>query len=190
MTQPAYFVFGVEASGTRMLTDLLIACGAIGSAGHGQAHDSGLPRAGTLSKPIVWRRSFPHARKTPSVPLLADEMRQAGWDPYALVIVRDTLANTRAQVTAHAPSIEAAWEKNQGEFAAIFNGLTIAAVPFEVLTYENIVARPIDTQDYLSTLPGLSRPVKYKTIRDANAKHYEAWRADAGRVDPEPAPVE
>jgi len=182
VSEPGYFVFGVEGSGTRMLTDMVIGCGAIGSAGHGQAHDSELPKAGSVNNPIVWRRSFPHARQTPSVAILAGKMREAGWDPYALVIVRDTLANTYGQVTAHAPTVRAAWEKNQSEFAAMFNGLTIAQVPYDVLTYENIVARPIDTQDYLAQLPGLRRPDKYKTIRDANDKHYQAWRADLARA--------
>jgi len=171
-----YFVFGVEGSGTRILTKLMINAGAHGDSGHAQKFDSGLPSTDEVDGSIVWRRSFPHARRGVPVSVLAGDMRSNGWSPYALIIVRDTVANVRAQVPAHAGSIHEAWRKNQKEFSLMFMGVRGAFIPFEVLTYENVVARPVETQDYLGSLPGLRKPDSYVDINDANVKHWQAWR--------------
>lgn len=174
--KPAYLVLGVEGSGTRMLTQIMIAAGAKGDGGHGQAFDKELPEEETLDRPIVWRRSMPHAGKTPDISVMAHELRRAGWEPYGLIIVRDTVANVRAQVPAHAPGIHEAWEKNQQQFALMFMGIRGAFIPYDVFTYENIVARPKDMQDYIGSLPGLHSPDPYLDIKDANEKHWATWR--------------
>lgn len=179
-----YLVYGCEGSGTRMLTRILMAAGATGDGGHGQTFDKGLPQASEASAPIVWRRSWPHANKTPDVASMASEMRSAGWIPYGFVIVRDTVANVRAQVPDHAKSIEDAWRKNQQMFALMFAGLYDADVPFEVFTYENLIMRPHDVQDYLGYLPGLRTPRPYVEVNDANVKHWMTWRRS------HPGPVE
>jgi hypothetical protein len=180
----AYLVFGCEGSGTRLLTRILIAAGARGDHGHGQKFDDGLPTAADSDPTIVWRRSWPHARKTPDTTAMVQQLRDAGWSPYAFVIVRDTVPNVRAQVPAHAADIAAAWQKNQEMFATMFAGLYSEQVPYEVLTYEGLIARPYDVQDYLGYLPGLRTPTPYVEVKDANEKHWTAWRAD------HPRPVE
>jgi len=172
-----YLIFGMEGSGTRMLTRLFIAAGAHGDGGHAQSIDDVMPTTGELDCPIVWRRSFPHARQAVDVLEMANRMRSAGWSPYSIVIVRDSLANHRAQVPDHAMSVAEAWAKNQKHFALMFSGLRNAGVPFEVWTYENIVQRPYDVQDYIGTMQGLDRPEKYTKIVDASEKHWETWRA-------------
>jgi len=179
-----YLVYGCEGSGTRMFTRMLIAAGAVGDGDHGQKFDGGLPTASETSRAIVWRRSWPHAHKTPDVASMASEMRSAGWSPYGFVIVRDTVANVRAQVPDHARTVDEAWRKNQQMFALMFRGLYDADVPYEVVTYENIVTRSEDMQDYLSYLPGLTVPEDYAAVSDANAKHWMKWRQS------HPRPVE
>lgn len=180
----AYLVYGCEGSGTRLLTRIIIEAGARGDHAHGQKFDQGLPPADSIDGTIVWRRSWPHAQRTPDIPAMVTAMREAGWSPYALVIVRDTVPNVRAQVPAHAETIDAAWQKNQEMFAAMFSGLYRVKVPYDVLTYEGLVARPYDLQDYIGTLPGLHTPQPYVDVTDANTKHWAAWRTD------HPVPVE
>jgi hypothetical protein len=175
--RPAYLVYGLEGSGTRMLTQILIAAGALGDGGHGQRFDKELPEATETEQPLVWRRSFPHAGKTPDVPDMAKRMRDAGWNPYALIIVRDTIANVRAQVPAHAPGIEEAWQKNQAQMPLMFIGVRGSFLPYEVFTYENMIARPQAMQEYIGSLPGLKTPDPLLTIKDANEKHWAKWRA-------------
>lgn len=142
-------VLGAESSGTRLLTRLLINYGFVGSDDHVQPHDSALPIAD--EKSIVWRRSFPHDGTMPSVRRLNSKSRKAGYEPKAIVLVRDFFALRESQQSRYGYSDEQVQSNLSGFFAQVFVDLTSLGIPFIVIPYEALVQRPASTMSRIIT---------------------------------------
>ena len=165
----AILVFGPESSGTRLWTQILIAAGCHGSAEHYQSWD-GKPPVGDL---IVWRRSFPHSGKWPVVRHMVERLEDAGYDDVqALVATRDWHATIQSQIKhGHVRSREKALLHLRRAYPTIFGQLDDCRIPFEVVSFEALVARP---EQYMAvTLASLGMgPPRGIDIYDANAKWY------------------
>ena len=98
----AYLVLGIEASGTRLLTRILINSGALGQDTHAQNFDIKIPFADDVSSPIVWRRSYPHGDLDVDLSSMTSDLASKGWSPHAFVIIRDAIPSTNAQAEASA----------------------------------------------------------------------------------------
>ncbi len=160
-------VCGPESSGTRLMTQILIAAGCDGDGGHGQRWDTRDPG----SDVIVWRRSFPHAQQWPSIPKMADRMRGLGYEVTVVVTTRDWYPMCRSQVKAgHVGNVEQALENLQMAYPLIFGGIAMAKVDFVVVSYEGLVQRK---RAYLERLmPLLGLPTPEVELYDANSKWY------------------
>ena len=174
----AYFVLGMEGSGTRLLTRLLINSGATGEYTHSQRLDEAIPNAEYARSPIVWRRSYPHGKRDVDLSSMKEIAESHGWQCEALVIIRDTIANTAAQVGLHAKDVQQALRKNQRQFKLLFHDLAKTNMPYIVVTFENIVTRPKAFQDWIGSLHGLHKPNNYIQINDMNEKHWKAWEIE------------
>ena len=164
----AYLIFGPESSGTRMLTQIMIASGCIGDPDHRQRWDQKLPETEPL---IVWRRSLPHGGKMPNIQHMVDGLRANGYEVSALVILRDIHACASAQVRrGHAGSLVEAVSAimNAWRYAAHF--LEQARVPHLFITYESLVL--YGTKPLQRLVPDI-KIVEQFHIRNENWKYYE-----------------
>lgn len=163
----AYLVLGPESSGTRMMTEILIAAGCIGDAGHEQRFDEKQPAG---ESPIVWRRSVPHAGEWPSIDLMIHRLQQSGYEVFAVVTMRDWTAMARSQVEHWNHTFESAIENIRGAYPYIFASLLKFRVPYIMTSYEGLVEYG-PQQDLFSTI-GLEAPDFQ--VRDENQKRMEA----------------
>jgi len=63
----AFLVVGGESTGTRLVTEVLIALGCHGDSGHKQRLDTDIDKGEDIPMPFVWRRSMPHQKKFVSI---------------------------------------------------------------------------------------------------------------------------
>lgn len=141
----AVFVVGPESTGTRLLTRLVMECGAQGSGGHQQALDHGLPVASKAPGGVVWRRSIPHANRWPPLIGMFADAQEAGYRPVLLITSRDVGAMVRSQVkNNHAGSIAGAYERTNKALAWIMRAAQTSPVLAGRLpvAYEAITANP------------------------------------------------
>ena len=86
--QKAILVVGPESSGTRLMTQMLLACGACGDPSHDQRLDKKIPKRMGC---VVWRRSYPHGapkvRHWPEVDIMALRLEEAGYEEIVAVIM-------------------------------------------------------------------------------------------------------
>lgn len=138
----AVLVLGAEATGTRLMTGILIAAGCVGSAQGVQPLDYAIPTPG--QQPIVWRRSVPHAHQWPDVVRLIDTLRSLGYAQVAAVVTtRDWQATVQSQVQAgHVADQAQAWRNLQKAYPLIMSGLDTAHAPHVMVNYESLVQRP------------------------------------------------
>ncbi len=162
----AYLVLGPESSGTRMMTELLLAAGCIGDAGHTQRFDRAWP---TEESPIVWRRSVPHAGEWPPIELLIHHLRSAGYEVYAVVTMRDWTAMARSQVEHWGHSFESAISNIRMAYPYIFSALLKFQVSYIMTSYESL--KEYGPQQALFSLIDLTAPVF--NVRDENRKRLE-----------------
>jgi len=174
----AIIVVGPESSGTRIMTKILIACGAWGDHGHNQRMDKKVPEGKDL---VVWRRSLPHGsrakkRDWPDLWEMKKALRAAGYcDPLLIGMTRDFKSMVKSQVkNGHVLSeIEA---KNNIDDAYHM----ICSSPFEddfadicLVSYETLVAHPRGVLEYISEyVDGLDIKAPLPALRDENAKYY------------------
>lgn len=166
----AYLVLGPESSGTRLMTRLLIAAGCFGDSGHEQRLDDyGLEHA---AKVIVWRRSLPHGGEWPLIPHMVEQLLMHDYEVTAVVMSRDWHSMIISQQQApHAETVEEAVCNIRTAYGMIFAGLR--GTPFEVVNYEALIQRPLDTFRYLAQrlgLPSVEAPGIY--IYDGNERYY------------------
>jgi hypothetical protein len=172
----AFLVLGPESSGTKFLTELLIAGGCKGDEGHLQPFDHW--QFGE-EDPIVWRRSFPWTdhHLWPNIALdLLKPLRAHGFnDIIALIVTRDWFSLSQSQVdprNRHAPDGQSALLNISLAYQEIFTQLATLKLPFLVVAYEALITyqeravRPLLKKlglNYQSTLP---------KIRNDNGKYY------------------
>jgi hypothetical protein len=149
----AFLVLGAESSGTRLLTQILIAGGCHGDPSHEQAFDDWQFQDKT---PIVWRRSYPWSihRLWPNLAL--DLLRPLGRFGYedimVLISTRDWIATSRSQAAPenrHVADEEEALENMAIAYREIFRQVADAGLPSLVVAHEALclagerAARPL-----------------------------------------------
>ena len=168
-TKRAFLVLGPESSGTRLWTRILIGAGCFGDDGDVQRIDSGIPDESM----VVWRRSIPHGRKWPAIPMITTDLRIAGYHVAALVTTRDWYAATQSQVAAgHVPNADAGRANLQRAYPFITGALTSNRVPYVMASYEALVQRPDRFLQWVSVQLGLGLGLPDGGVYDGNAKWY------------------
>lgn len=172
-----YFVFGPESSGNRLMARLLIAAGCYGDGDVIQRLDKRIPRN---KDKIVLIRSFPHGsrngnRHWPSIPALSDDMKRHGYNPIAIVMLRDLKAMVRSQVRAnHVLDTNEAMLNCIRALQTIFCGLEEARIYYIPVNYESLVQQKMGLIEWLFPLIGL--PVLKELpeeLYDGNEKWYK-----------------
>lgn len=141
MAKIAYLVVGPESSGTRMLTQYLMYCGAFGDAGHSQR----LINLDFSDRPdvIVLRYSLPHARRWPNIAKTLEAMRKHGYAPFPLITIRNKYYMVRSQIAAgHVPNESTA--SDNIDRAIVMACRTLKDLSPILVSYEMFVTR----QDY------------------------------------------
>lgn len=170
-------VLGAEASGTRLVTRLLINAGALGDGGHDQRWDTEALPAPRCN--LAWRRSLPHKKSWPELDALADKAAEAGYDLAAVVVVREPTATKASQVRAgHVPDETVAWRHIQRAYLTAFDFIWDHDLPYYLISYEAIIFHPEPAIAGLLDWAGLSlNGWESIYIYDGNVKYYEqhAW---------------
>lgn len=172
--QHALVVLGPESSGTRLVTEILIAGGCVGESGHEQRFDE---RSFGELDPVVWRRSEPHFAERESLDLRMMLRRCEDRDVTAVVTTRDPIVVASSLVAKGvASSIDDGVRRTSNAYAHIFTQISAWDVQFVTASYESLVLEPVASQHALWALldlPG-GDPVD---VRDENAKHYRRLAA-------------
>ncbi|MFP4344253.1 MAG: helix-hairpin-helix domain-containing protein [Anaerolineales bacterium] len=165
----AYLVAGAESTGTRLVTQILLAAGCRGDRGHAQRWDTRLPEGET---PIVWRRSFPHGDTWPLLKELLGYLGEAGYAVTVVVTTRDWWATARSQVRhGHAHDEAEALAHLQEAYRRIFAALEEQGGDYQVVGYEGLVQRPETVIPWLCEQLGLPTPARRPAIYDGNAAY-------------------
>ncbi len=173
LSAAAYLVVGPESSGTRMVTELLIAAGCEGDCGHTQRWDQGSPEAADHPM-IVWRRSVPHAGRWPDIAAICADLVSAGYGRLiVLVTVRDATCLERSQVMRrHVGTCVSARENISRCYRHIFKGLARAdGAEVVMVSYEALLLHGDLAAAALLERIGIDGPGEL-VITDQNAKHY------------------
>lgn len=169
----AYMVVGPEASGTRLVTEILLYAGCFGDDSLGQLLDERIPHDQDL---LVWRRSYPHGRGNwPSMSAMVEQLHKAGHrDIRVIVCMRDwhSLLNAQIRNGKHQPTIELALQSAQRSYKMIFRQIANLGLPYWMVSYEALVQRPEVAQAAFLEMIGLKMDVPV-LIHDANAKYYK-----------------
>lgn len=171
----AVLVCGAESSGTRLVTQLFKLAGFEGDTGHVQRWDTVTPYA----ERIVWRRSVPHAGGQPPFGQMVEQLRQAEYAVTACVVTRDWYATIRSQLaTGHVQTTDEALGHLRAAYAEIPAVFQALGVPYVLVAYEALAARPWQAPDKLLELCGFASPYwNWMPIVDENAKHYDTLPA-------------
>ena len=165
----AYLILGPESSGTRCVTRLLIKAGCHGGADHEQAFDRSPPSG---VSPVVWRRSVPHGKSWPEITRMVNSLEARGYEVRVIVTTRDWHPTVESQVKArHVADRNEAVRNLRRAYPFIFEHLARAGVPYWVVSYEALVARPKKVAAKLMEMLGLPLPEKIE-IFDGNEKYY------------------
>lgn len=171
----AMLVMGPESSGTRLVTRILVEAGCDGDWTHAQRFDT--PPLPEPVRPIVWRRSVPHARHWPRFYVWAAAVRHAGYEPMAVVVIRETTALVRSQMSyGHVSDVSQALNHIQRAQIMIHASLVNERIPFYTLPLEGLILHPAETIAGLLLWAGLdadSQAIAERVqVKDTNAKHY------------------
>ncbi len=172
----AYLVTGPESSGTRLMTAIIMACGAAGSAEHQQPWDTtDFPPAREFGVDIVFRRSIPHGGHIPNLVEILQRMQQAGYTVRMVVMVRDMFACAHSQVRAgHVQDVVAAMANIINAYRLIATTITRVSCPAHFVPYEALILHPEAIPEMVGCLGlTLDRPV---SITDENAKYYRTLK--------------
>lgn len=170
MIKRAFFVVGAESTGTRLATRILIAGGCAGSAGHDQPFDE---HGFGDEECVVIRRSFPHRGRWPQLSDFVNEYK-GEFDFRAVWTVRDYDCTAHSQVrNKHVPELAAAYKNIQRANLIIAGQLGYHVIPYRILSYEALVARPTKVQLELLSGLGLGAPDSPIAVTDENAKYYK-----------------
>jgi hypothetical protein len=182
MSKKAIFVFGPESSGTRMVTRMILdADGVVGSAEDIQPMDQPgfdyeIPRNADV---FVLRRSFPHNNVWVNIMAMATKARSAGYVPIAVVTTRDWIPMQQSAFKKHVKPFGKTMAEGirniQKAYVRIFAGLDQAGVPFQVVSYEAVIAHPDKIMDWLCQFLGLTHKGGLSfAITNENEKYYQS----------------
>lgn len=171
----AYLVIGPEASGTKFLTQCLLAA----TAGFGDdTHDQRLGNTDELQLPeaflpdtIVLRRSMPHGKAWPRLNYLIAQLESAGYTVKVLLILRDAWLTVRSQIRSqHVFSEEEAIRNIRVALEYAFMKLSIYPT---VVTYESLLKEKSRVAFFKSI--GLEPPEV--EVIDGNSKYLDFYQA-------------
>lgn len=161
----AFIVLGPESSGTRFLTEILIAGGCHGDPGHIQRFDT---REFNNLDPVVWRRSVPHNSQRLDLRGMLEKLKD--YRVTVVVITRDWYPTERSQVSRnHSKSIAEATIKIKKALKSIFVQIVTAEIDYVLISYEALSFNPVETQKSLLRRLGLKDDV-ILTVHDGNKK--------------------
>lgn len=162
----AYLVLGPESSGTRLVTEVLINAGCIGSSDHIQPFDTNNFNG---QSPIVWRRSIPHNAEWLNLKPILDKL--SGYQVTAVVVVRDWWYVAQSQLAnGHAQSIEDAYLNLQNSYCTLSFQLRWYKIPFIVVTYESLILND-QAQSHIISLLGLRMPESFVLTQNSDQKY-------------------
>ena len=161
-----YLVLGLESSGTRFLTKLLILNGCYGSDRHHQPLDSlnfvGAPDV------IVFRRSIPHAMKLPDLVEIRRRLMTAGYTIVPILIFRLPDYVLASQVrNGHIRRVGQGLRNCTDAFREVFPQLSNIPV---VISYEALVHCKEYRHRILKYLLGIDS-IKDMEVRDGNEQY-------------------
>lgn len=170
----AYLVYGVEASGNRMMCNLLVAAGCDGTSGYKipfeQKWDKNIPKADPAGPPIVWLRSVPHAGAMPDIKMMVYQVQQAGYEPFIVVMTRAWWVQLDAhKVSGRSPDEATARKKLQNGLKHIFTGIP-SGIDYMTVSYDELIVRDGPALPLL--MKELSLPTPEFEFEDRNAHHY------------------
>lgn len=170
-----YLVYGPESSGTRLLTRIILACGALGDGQHQQRLDdmAEQARVAATATRCVFRRSLPHGGKWTIVKDELAEFIAAGYKFEAFVLTRDWHSSIKSQIKQNHVSDESqalanlrhAYPHILGQLVSL--GITYTIVNYESIIYEDDFARRFCERHNIGT------PMLEERITNENAK----WRS-------------
>ena len=166
----AYLVLGAESSGTRILTQQLIAVGCYGDGDHIQRLDTAVPDNEPL---IVWRRSLPYGEghKWPDLIGMIKELHTAGYEVRAVVVNRDWHCTAISQQGQHTTDVGEALANIRRAYLEIFTALAKTKTRYELTSYEALVTHP-QSMTYLLRRLGLPETPLVK-LYDGNKRYYQ-----------------
>lgn len=166
----AILVYGPESTATRLLTRVLVAAGCEGDGTHGQRFDTEIPDKEGY---IVWRRSFPHARRWPDIESMINRLREKDYKIFVYVTTRDWYAMAKSQMNrSYANSFSMAFQNAQNAYALIFSKLNKLGIRCVMFSYDAMIAHPNQYLTIMLNLVGLEPPNDFEPIGDGNAKYY------------------
>lgn len=154
------------------MTRLLVAAGCQGEGDHVQRWDTEPP---TNEQTIVWLRSVPHAHQTPNLVRMVRGLHANAYEVSAVVMTRDWFSTAASQVRmGHVEDRNEADEHIRAAYIWIFSQLSRVGVPFYVISYEALCARPSEIMAHLCAALGLNweDATITETITDGNSKYY------------------
>ena len=173
----AYIVTGAEATGTKMVTSALLSAGCEGDLGNEQwLLKALLFKYQFECETVALRISMPHGLEWYDLGRFLWHFHSLGYECRVLVTVRDSWAVTASHMKdqTHAFNREHSENKKQRAYLEIFQALQFSRVPYILVPYESIVARPQQAIGRLMAWCGLSiAPENMPNIHDANEKWYE-----------------
>jgi len=138
LSKRAFFIIGPESSGTRMMAQAFVACGAYGDGGHKQRLDS--EGFGGKHELIVLRRSVPHGMVMPQISKLIQRMRKNNYQVVPIVILRDKDKCAASQVkNRHAANVSDAKQSIKEAIDHIYQQLAGFQNHVHVIHYEPFV---------------------------------------------------
>jgi len=171
----AVLVLGLESSGTKMLTKILIDNGFSGCADFNQPFDTKLEDH-TL---IVWRRSFPYGwRGSPADttwPNLSDmiqQLKNKNYEIKVLVIQRDFIPMYKSQqFWHHVRTKKETIDNYQKGLPMIFEG--IKQLPFYCVYYESLLKNASIILKEVFNWLGVERETIIHEIKDEDSKWFK-----------------
>lgn len=160
----AYFVVGPEGSGTNMLEEAFVSAGCYRDSTHASAR--GFIDLSETQKPLVFRRSLPHAWVWPDLKGYTTQMREAGFTVKPVIIFREWNATVQSVMRRDPERIKDRVESNM-QRAIREIGKLIDPI---YITYEAFCLEPKFRRWLFVERFGLAEPdieIKY-----ANLKYY------------------
>jgi hypothetical protein len=167
MSKLCILVLGPESSGTRLITRLLIAGGAVGDGDHDQRFDIEPPRHEPVA---VWRRSIPHRHEWPNIGSMVDVLQARAYHVEAVVTQRDWWPMTQSQIGPHVADRHEAEANIRRAYAHIYGSLAACSVPFVTVSLEGLILRPHDISQWVRGRFGLDALAAHEAILDVDEK--------------------
>jgi LPS sulfotransferase NodH len=195
MTRRAFFVFGPESSGTRLVAQALLAGGCYGHDGHFQPFDCkhldvvpgdcsevNVHALRATTGDVLFRRSLPHGIRTappeyrwPTITAIINAFHSEGLHSHVIVTVRDTHCLIQSQIRRFGITVGEARANVSKAYSQIFHALSTSAeaIPFTIVTYESLILNRMSAvRRLLEELKLNLNPRLAPRIRDENRKYY------------------